>query len=179
MIKNGGPGNLKQACIARRCINPNTPTQDTSAVPNRSTFSRNIQNTSGDEEMSLLSTILPTTTAQMIKMEEVATKYIIASVTTDVNDISEHTREIYSTNFKSNSAKIDEEDSRCNHATDNGFIKTLRRAERYVAEFDSSQLARPKLSYGAMCALAIQVYKKIDNNLQPQNILFRVNRALL
>ena len=159
MIKNGGPGNLKQACIERRCINPNTPTHDTSAVSNRSALSRNIPNKTGDEEMTRLSTILPTTTAQMIKMEELATKYIIASVTTDVTDTSEHTRAIFSTNLKSNSAKIDEEDTLCNQSTDNGFVKTLRRAEQYVAEFDSSQLARPKLSYGAMCALAIQVYK--------------------
>ena len=92
MIKNGGPGNLKQACIERRCINPNTTTQDSYVVSNRSIFSRNIQNTNEDEEMSRFSTILPTTTAQMIKMEEIATKHIISSVSKDVSDTSQHKR---------------------------------------------------------------------------------------
>jgi hypothetical protein len=37
-----------------------------------------------------------------------------------------------------------------------GFFKMLRRAEQYVADLDPFDTTRPKLSYGAMCALAIQ-----------------------
>ena len=108
--------------------------------------------------MELLSTILPTSTAQMMKLEDVATKCVIASVTMDVNNPSEEKSDLCSPSLCDSSVKTCEEDKHSNNSN-KGFIKSLRRAERYVAEFDNSRPVRPKLSYGAMCALAIQVFR--------------------
>ena len=82
MVKYGGPGNLKQACIERRCVNPQVPMQE-SGQPNVSLGKA----FDGIEKitMSNLPIILPTTTAEMIKMDEVSTKYIKEAIKTNVN----------------------------------------------------------------------------------------------
>ena len=161
MIKNGGPGNLKQACVERRCIQPNTPTQDKS-MASRPLLGIN-EDTTEDQQMELLSTILPTSTAQMMKLEDVATQCIMTSITMGVNSPTDRKSDLYSPSLCDSSVKTCEEDKRSND-TNKGFIKSLRRAERYVAEFDSSHPVRPKLSYGAMCALAIQVFRNASTN---------------
>lgn len=165
MVRNGGPGNLKQACIDRRCIKPQ--------IPGHEPF---LNCTKIQNNMPPISTILPTTSSEMIEMEEIATKYILASVQQDSKTNSENNAEEESRSFDQDvprfqqmqqyvpnvgSADIcyetDGTNRIKNETTNKGFIKMLQKAERYVTEFDVADQSRPKLSYGAMCALAIKV----------------------
>ena len=170
MVRNGGPGNLKQACIDRRCIKPQIPGHEPSLNCTK------IQN-----NMPPISTILPTTSSEMIEMEEIATKYILASVQQDSKNISENNAQEESKESRSfdedvprfqqmqkcipnvGSADIcyetDDTNRIKNETSNKGFIKMLQKAERYVNEFDVAEQSRPKLSYGAMCALAIKVHR--------------------
>ena len=171
MVKYGGPGNLKQACIERRCVNPQVPMQESGQpiISLGKAFD-------GIEKitMSNLPTILPTTTAEMIKMDEVSTKYIKEALSTNVNiQAMDQPKSILGTpnlisekvtvfedvgtpikNMNSNDVTLNDSEHTSPHK---GFFKMLRRAEKYVADLDPNDTSRPKLSYGAMCALAIQV----------------------
>ena len=171
MVKYGGPGNLKQACIERRCVNPQVPMQE-SGQPSVSLGKA----FDGIEKitMSNLPIILPTTTAEMIKMDEVSTKYIKEAIGANVNvramDQPQTVLETPSLinekvsafenvgtpikNMNSTDVTLDNSEHTSPHK---GFFKMLRRAEKYVADLDPNDTSRPKLSYGAMCALAIQV----------------------
>ena len=122
---------------------------------------------------------LPTTTAGMIAMEEAATKHILAAVAIDAenkidealmedttDNIDAGGRTFYSgqqhlsvTSMNDVKAEMDRDLSSATDTSTNnkGFIKMLHKAERYVADLDAYQQTRPKLSYSAMCALAIQV----------------------
>ena len=171
MVKYGGPGNLKQACIERRCVNPQVPMQEGTNVS-----SGLFKGSEGVEKitMSNLPTILPTTTAEMIKMDEFSTKYIkeAININSNIQEMDQSEMVLRNPDFinekiggfeevdtpikNTNSVDVSLNDSE--HTSPNkGFFKMLRRAERYVADLDPNDISRPKLSYGAMCALAIQV----------------------
>ena len=159
MVKNGGPGNLKQACSERRCINPQVPGQDSLnsgtnylAKDNHMVESKEEKEKMPNEE--LIPKLLPTTTAEMIAMEAAATKQIFAAIATDRENRS---RETLLENTTDDISANDKTSTGTDTVPNKGFIKMLRKAERYAEVFDSSQLTRPKLSYSAMCALAIQV----------------------
>ena len=176
MVKYGGPGNLKQACVERRCIRPQTPMQD--GIQDNCVV---VKGPEGLETftMSNISTILPTTTAEMIKMDEVSTKYIKEAINVNTNVQPMDQSEIVArnpnnmsiniggvANFNTpikNTSSVDVTINDSEHASSpsKGFFKMLRRAERYVAELDPYDTSRPKLSYGAMCAMAIQVIGKV------------------
>ena len=171
MVKNGGPGNLKQACIERRCINPQIPLPEGNHATNVGKGPGGLERIT----MAHLPQILPTTTAEMIKMDEVSTKFINEAIgansdfqPTDhlvnvpgneifIAEKSEGFQDVDSNIRNSNSLDVTLDDSGHAGSPSKGFFKILRRAERYVADLDPSDMTRPKLSYGAMCALAIQV----------------------
>ena len=171
MVKNGGPGNLKQACIERRCVNPQIP------MPEGIQATHASKGPGGLERLTMahLPQILPTTTAEMIKMDEVSTKYIkeVISTNTDflptdypvnvpgneefTTEKDEGFQDVDSSIRNSNSLNVTLDDTGHVGSPNKGFFKMLRRAEQYVADLDPFDTTRPKLSYGAMCALAIQV----------------------
>ena len=179
MVKNGGPGNLKQACVERRCINPQTPGKAFTVGSDRQFTGNRVQNQSDKDQFNTsgISTLLPTTTAEMITMEEASTKYILEAVAISANTDNERLLEQdaklsdpefenlqsmqqdYSfSDLNESNIEIGGDGSTCKDITNKGFIKMLRRAERYATDFDALEPTRPKLSYGALCALAIQVY---------------------
>ena len=179
MVKNGGPGNLKQACVERRCINPQTPGKAFTVGSDTQFTGNRVQNQSDKDQFNTsgISTLLPTTTAEMITMEEASTKYILEAVAISANTDNERLLEQdaklsdpefenlqsmqqdYSfSDLNESNIEIGGDGSTCKDITNKGFIKMLRRAERYATDFDALEPTRPKLSYGALCALAIQVY---------------------